>query len=86
MKGMLRCERKALDELKLAPAGRAGSPQPKASQPFVAKKTESAAQQHQDAGDCKQLLKLCHPLGLAPEAQHAHGGFPSGTTQFTRAE
>jgi hypothetical protein len=79
MEGVLRCERKALDELKLTPASGSGSLQPKASQPFVAKKTESAAQQHKDAGDCKQLLKLRHPLRLTPEAQHADGRLSSGT-------
>src|ERR1700691_5895299 len=52
MKGVLRCERKALDGLKLAPGGRAGGLQPKTSHPFAAKEIESAAKHQQYAGNC----------------------------------
>src|SRR5579863_10162045 len=54
MERVLRCERKTLDGLKLAPHGRGAGLQPKASHSFAAKKIESTAKQHQHTDDCKQ--------------------------------
>jgi hypothetical protein len=51
MKGVLRCERKALDGLKLTPVGRADSLHSKTSHPFAAKEQESAAKQYKYAGN-----------------------------------
>jgi len=57
---MLRCQRKALNGLKLTSACRTGSPESNTSNSFAAEKIEGAAKQHQYNGNCEQLPELLH--------------------------